>query len=77
MDSSLIRGFLIFNFDFANYQIPSKLWCAEKALSNRIAYFSRKMPFSKALGFEMWSVKGPAGTDFPTWHCFLLSANQI
>ena len=24
------------------------------------------MPLSEALGFEMWSVKGPIGTDFPT-----------
>ena len=42
MDSSRIRGFLIFNFEFANYQIPSKLWCAEKDLPNRIALFLKK-----------------------------------
>lgn len=39
VESSLLRGLFIFNFEFANYQIPSKRWCAGKALSNRIAYF--------------------------------------
>lgn len=53
MEASLVCGFLIFNFEFAKSQIPSKLGCAAKVLSNRIAYILRKMPFSKALGFEM------------------------